>query len=111
MQEICENAREWGNQGDASRKIRISYCIFEGEFVLKVQDEGEGFDAKAVADPTANPLDAMFRRKQEGKRPGGYGIHMVKKLMDRVMFSDKGNVVLLSKNLRRGGGGGKSMFS
>lgn len=111
VQEICENAREWGNQGDASRKIRVSYCIFEGEFVLKVQDEGQGFDAHAIPDPTQEPLEVMFRRKQEGKRPGGYGIHMVKKLMDRVMFSDRGNVVLLSKNLRRGGGGGKSMFS
>ncbi len=110
VQEICENAREWGNLGDASRKIRVSYCIFEGEFVLKVQDEGEGFDAASVVDPGHDPLEAMFRRKQEGKRPGGYGIHMVKKLMDRVMYSDKGNVVLLSKNLRRGGGGGKSMF-
>ncbi len=111
VQEICENAREWGNQGDASRKIRVSYCIFEGEFVLKVQDEGKGFDARTVPDPTQEPLEVMFRRKQEGKRPGGYGIHMVRKLMDRVMYSDRGNVVLLSKNLRRGGGGGKSMFS
>lgn len=105
VQEICENAREWGNQGDASRKIRVSYCIFEGEFVLKVEDEGAGFDAASVPDPTRNPLEVMFQRRMEGKRPGGYGIHMVKKLMDRVMYSDKGNVVLLSKNLRRGGGG------
>lgn len=110
VQEICQNAREWGNLGDASRKIRVSYCIFEGEFVLKVEDEGQGFDASAIPDPARNPLEVMFRRKEEGKRPGGYGIHMVKRLMDRVMYSDKGNVVLLSKNLRRGGGGGTSAF-
>lgn len=110
VQEICSNAREWGNLGDASRKIRVSYCIFEGEFVLKVQDEGEGFDVNSVPDPTRNPLQVMFDRRAEGKRPGGYGIHMVKKLMDRVIYSDIGNVVILSKNLRRGGAGETSMF-
>lgn len=101
VREICENAMEWGNQGDQSRKIRVSYGIFEGEFVLKVADEGEGFDTSGVAG-SLNPLDAMFKRKRDGKRPGGFGITMVTKLMDRVLYSDKGNVVLLSKNLRKG---------
>ena len=34
-----------------------------------------------------------------GKRPGGYGIHIIEGVMDDVQYNDKGNSVILKKFL------------
>lgn len=97
VNEICSNAIEWGNKKDVNRKVKVSYCLFEGEIVFKIEDEGEGFDTSHLADPTENPLERIMARSKEGKRLGGFGIHLVKKIMDDVIFNEKGNTVILSK--------------
>jgi len=102
VNEITSNAMEWGNGGDASRHVRISYALFEDELVLKVEDEGEGFDPSLVPDPSGSPVRVVRDRLEAGKRIGGFGLHVVRKLMDRVVHSERGNVVLLSRSLSRG---------
>jgi serine/threonine-protein kinase RsbW len=99
--EIVANAMEWGNKRETARKTRVSYCLFPDEIVFKVEDEGEGFRPENVPDPSSDPIDNVMRRAQEGKRVGGFGMYIARKVMDRVMYSDKGNVVVLSKNLHR----------
>ena len=99
--EIASNAMEWGNRGDASRRVRMSYAVFEDEIVLKCEDEGEGFDPGQVPDPAASPSDVVHERLRAGKRIGGFGIYLARKLMDRVVYNERGNTVLLSKSLRR----------
>lgn len=99
VSEITSNAMEWGNQGDPSRRVKVSYCLFPDELVLKIEDEGEGFQPEKVPDPTRDPLDAMLRRCRSGKRAGGYGLHIVQHIMDEVLYNEKGNIVLLSKRL------------
>lgn len=97
--EIVSNAIEWGNKADSGKKIRVCYGLFDDELVLKVEDEGEGFDPAGVPDPTKDPLGVLFERKLAGKRIGGFGLHMARKLMDRVEFNRRGNVALLVKHL------------
>ena len=101
LNEICQNAWEWGNRKDAGRKIRVSYCIFAGQVVIKIEDEGEGFDPGTVPDPSRNLRGFLVERAAAGKRPGGFGLHMVKKIMNQVVFNEKGNIVILSKELKR----------
>jgi len=103
VNEITSNAMEWGNGGDASLRVRISYALFDDELVLKVEDEGEGFDPSLVPDPSGSPVRVVRDRLEAGKRMGGFGLHVVRKLMDRVVHSERGNVVLLSRSLSRGG--------
>jgi CheY-like chemotaxis protein/anti-sigma regulatory factor (Ser/Thr protein kinase) len=105
VDEIGTNAVEWGNRGDRSKKIRISYCLFDDRIVFKIEDEGEGFDPRALDDPSVDPLAHIMRRLQSGKRAGGYGIHITKNVMDEVIYSDRGNVVLLTKFLKPRTGG------
>ena len=53
--EIASNAMEWGNCGDERRRVHVSYGLFPAELVLKIEDEGEGFDPESVPDPTVSP--------------------------------------------------------
>ncbi len=99
LTEIASNAMEWGNRGDESRSIHVSYGLFPGELVLKVEDEGEGFDPAAVPDPTVRPADLQRGRLARGKRMGGFGLLVARKVMDRVIHSERGNCVLMTKSL------------
>jgi len=99
VNEIAANAMEWGNRQDRQRRVKVSYCLFPEEVVFKVEDEGEGFRPQEVPDPVVNPVAHLIERVKGGKRVGGYGIHIVRKVMDKVVYSEKGNVVILSKYL------------
>lgn len=99
ISEIGLNAIEWGNRKDPRKRIRLSFCLLEDRVLLKVEDEGEGFDPDRLADPTADPAAHLARRKAQGKRIGGFGIWMVKGLMDEVLYSDRGNTVVMVKYL------------
>jgi len=100
--EIGTNAVEWGNMGDRAKKVRISYCLFDDRITFKVEDEGEGFDPEALDDPTIDPMAHIMARLSKGKRAGGYGVYITKNIMDEVIYSDKGNVVVMTKYLGRG---------
>lgn len=102
LDEMGRNAIEWGNSSDHSKKVSISYALFANEIVFKIEDEGGGF---AVAeneneDEEGDVLTRLMDRKREGKRPGGFGITMVKRVMDKVVYNLRGNVVLISKSLK-----------
>jgi CheY-like chemotaxis protein len=97
LEEMIHNAIEWGNRYQVSKQVRVAYCIFTDRIVVKVEDEGEGFVPENIEDPTRDPLEHSTRRREMGKRPGGYGIHLVKAVMDEVMYNRKGNVVLFTK--------------
>jgi len=101
IDEIGENAVEWGNREDRSKKIRLQYRMLPDRIVFRIEDEGEGFDVDAVADPSKDPFAHIMERMTEGKRMGGYGIFMTKKVMDDVIFSRRGNVVMMTKRLRK----------
>ncbi len=99
VSEIVSNAMEWGNKSDQSRRVSVSYCLFPEEIVFKIEDEGEGFRPEGVPDPVGNPVQHLLDRLRQGKRVGGYGLHIARKVMDKVVHNEKGNVVILSKRL------------
>jgi anti-sigma regulatory factor (Ser/Thr protein kinase) len=72
--------------------------------LCKVKDPGKGFSLdeikhSAFANPPEDPFRHMAEREAKGIRPGGFGLLMVKKLVDDVIFSEKGNEVMLVKYL------------
>lgn len=99
VDELGRNAVEWGNRGVPGRHVHMSYCLFSDKILFKIEDEGEGFRPEAVPDPSSDPAGALRRRQEAGKRVGGFGIHLVRKLMDEVIYNEKGNVVILAKYL------------
>ncbi len=100
MEEYGRNAIEWGNHFDKAKIFTISYCIFNDRVVLKFEDEGDGFDLKSIPDPSQDPIKHLKSREEAGKRPGGYGIFMMKNIMDEVLYNDKGNVCIMTKYLK-----------
>jgi len=97
LEEIVQNAREWGNRFDAGKMVRLSCCMLNDRIVIRVEDEGPGFNPQAVPDPSANPKEHVKQRVKSGKRIGGWGLFLTRKLMDEVVFNDKGNVVCITK--------------
>lgn len=103
LEEIVRNATEWGNRSDHCKKIRLSYCLMPDRITFRIEDEGAGFDTGALNDPTIDPKAHIEARRASGKRMGGWGIFLTRKVMDEVTYNRKGNVVFLTKYLRRGG--------
>ena len=97
IDEIGQNAVEWGNREDPGKRIHLSYCMFKDRVVFKVEDEGEGFDVKALQDPSRDPVAHIMERISAGKRMGGYGIFMSRSIMDDIQYSERGNVVVMTK--------------
>jgi len=99
IEEIGKNAVEWGNKNDRGKRIRMAYTCDGETLTFEVEDEGEGFKPEDVPDPTADPLAHIQRRIEEGKRAGGYGLHIIKQVMDEVVFNERGNKVTMTKRL------------
>jgi serine/threonine-protein kinase RsbW len=82
--EALANAMLYGNSRDARKRVRLDATIRRDEIVIRVTDEGPGFDPDRVLDPTL-PLNR--------DRAGGRGLFLIRKLMDKVEFNEVGNSI------------------
>jgi len=101
LEELGRNAIEWGNRNDPSKKVTFGCRILPGKIIVYIEDEGTGFKPDMVPDPSIDPLAHIERRKDEGKRLGGYGIHLIRNLMDKLVYNAKGNRAVAIKYLSR----------
>ena len=107
FKEILLNAMEHGCKHDPSLHVEIALAREHGAVVCRVKDPGEGFSLEEVRHAAINnPASDLARharvREEQGLRPGGFGILIAKKLVDELIYSEKGNEVLLVKYLRPG---------
>jgi anti-sigma regulatory factor (Ser/Thr protein kinase) len=102
--ELLLNAMEHGGKFDLEQYVEISYVRTRKMIMCRIKDPGKGFALEeikhaAINNPSYDPiLHALFREKQ-GLRPGGYGVLIAKHLVDELVYSEKGNEVLLVKYL------------
>lgn len=82
--EALSNAMLYGNRGDRHRTVTVHASFSRDEIVVRVTDEGPGFDPERVPDPTT-PAN---RRRTRGR-----GIFLIRRLMNRVEYNDAGNSV------------------
>jgi anti-sigma regulatory factor (Ser/Thr protein kinase)/CheY-like chemotaxis protein len=104
FREILLNAMEHGGKFDPDKHVEVSYVRTKRVVLCKVKDPGTGFSLEelkhaALDNPPDDPFRHMQEREDKGMRPGGFGILMSKKLVDDLIYSDKGNEVLLIKYL------------
>lgn len=99
MEELVQNAKEWGNNFDPMKKIRMELRLSPGRIGLRVEDEGVGFDPAAVPDPSVDPRAHIRQRLASGKRMGGWGLFIARKRMDELSFNAAGNIVTIAKFL------------
>jgi serine/threonine-protein kinase RsbW len=98
LHEALANAIVHGNQQDSRKCVYVACrCTTDGEVSITVQDEGPGFDADLLADPTTPERRLLTQ---------GRGIYLMKTLMDEVRFEQRGAVVFMRKasNARPGAG-------
>ena len=89
LREALVNAIVHGNQNDPRKRVHVNCrCTAEGEVSISIQDEGRGFEHKAVPDPTS-PDNQL--------RTPGRGIYLMRTLMDEVDFEQGGSVVHMLK--------------
>ncbi|PCJ60300.1 MAG: hypothetical protein COA79_09010 [Planctomycetota bacterium] len=101
FREMIDNAWEHGNLKDSSKKINVASVLFDDRLIIKITDEGSGFSLKEVEDPMKDPIGAIQRRMDAGKRAGGWGMSSVRQIMDEVIYNENGNTVLLVKYFSR----------
>ncbi len=104
FREILINAMEHGANFDPTQNLEVSYVRTRRMVLCRVKDPGQGFSLEelqhsAIGNPEDEPFKHMETREAQGKRPGGFGILMAKKLVDDLIYNEKGNEVLLVKYL------------
>lgn len=71
--EALVNAIVHGNKGNLDKKVHIDICFSESEIIIKIKDEGTGFIADKVPDPTEG--ENIFKEH-------GRGLFIMKSLVD-----------------------------
>ena len=87
LAEALANAITYGNRGDPSRLVRVRVELAAEAVHLHVTDEGPGFDAAGVPDPT---------EPENLEREAGRGLFVMRHLVDHVSFNERGNGVCLT---------------
>jgi len=105
FREMLLNAMEHGTGFDPDQVIEIAAVRTDRAIVYYFRDPGPGFahDQLPQATATRAPTDivrAAAFREQSGLRPGGFGMLIVRQLVDEVIYNDAGNEVLLVKHIK-----------
>ena len=91
--EALSNAALHGHKLAPRRVVRVAVELpAGGGAVVEVTDSGAGFDAAKVSDPT-DPARVLI--------PGGRGVFLMKRLVDRLEYNARGNAVRLTVNPRK----------
>ena len=104
FRELLLNAIEWGGQLDPNRKVRIACLRTNRMLMYRIADPGPGFEFEnlahsAISYPEDQPFEHMRIREEQGLRPGGFGILMVKAKVDELVYNEKHNEVIFIKYL------------
>jgi anti-sigma regulatory factor (Ser/Thr protein kinase) len=102
FREILMNAMEHGGHFDPGEVVEVTAVRTARTIVYYVKDPGPGFDREelehaAVANPPDDPVAHVAARVEQGMRPGGFGLLLARKIVDELIYNERGNEVLLIK--------------
>jgi CheY-like chemotaxis protein len=104
FREMLVNAIEWGGKLDPQQKVRIAYVRGSRMLMYRIADPGSGFRLERLQHAAhCNPESSSFAhlkvREEKGLRPGGYGLLLVRAIVDEVIFNEAQNEVIFVKYL------------
>lgn len=85
--EAVTNAIEHGNREDPTLSVKVLLKIEPDKILIEVEDEGEGFTASDVQDPTA--IENLMKT-------GGRGLYLMETLSDKVEYENDGRRVRMT---------------
>jgi len=88
LEEALVNAVKHGNRNDPTKCVWASWHVGPRRVIVDIEDEGDGFDPRAVPDPCA--LENL-------ERSCGRGLLLMRTYMSRVRFNRRGNRVTMCK--------------
>jgi two-component system, OmpR family, response regulator len=102
FREMLLNAVEHGGKFDPAQTVEMTRARTARTVVYLIRDPGEGFcltnlPQSALSNPGGEPFAHSDYRTEHGMRPGGFGILLSKGLVDELIYSEKGNEVVLIK--------------
>ncbi len=83
VDEACTNVIEHSYEGNADQVIDITITTMPDKLVVVIRDKGLKFDRAAYQEP-----DLLQYAKS--KKTGGFGVHIMRKLMDSVEYRNTG---------------------
>lgn len=97
VDEACTNVIEHAYCGDTSCDITVAVTITGERFTVVIRDEGRAFEPQSYQSPDLVNL-------VQQRRDGGFGVHLMRRLMDRVEYRKRGrfNEVALTKYVEDG---------
>lgn len=93
VREALANAIKHGNEQNPSKQVHVDLAVEDNQLVIRVEDEGVGFDPAHLGDPLA-PENLL--------RPNGRGIFYMKSFMDEIQYGSGpggGTMVTLRKRI------------
>lgn len=100
VDEACANVIRHAYKGDTSQKIVVKFKVMEKGFEVVIEDSG------IKAQP-----DLIEGRSLDDVRPGGLGIHLIKRAFDVFRFDEKKKKGNRLRLVRRTGGGNEDRNS
>lgn len=106
FREMLLNAMEHGAGFDPGQVIEVTAARTDRAIVFHIRDPGTGFNREALAHAAkANDPDSvmavMENREAAGMRSGGFGMLIVRQVVDEMVYNERGNEVMLIKHLKK----------
>jgi anti-sigma regulatory factor (Ser/Thr protein kinase) len=104
LHELLFNAVEWGGKLNPSARVKVLRIRGKKMLLYRIADPGNGFRASdlphaAISYDDDHRLDHVEVRNNRGLRAGGFGLLMVKNLVDELIYNEARNVVVFVKYL------------
>jgi len=102
VREMLYNAVEYGGHFDPAALVEVKLIRLEHAFICRIKDPGDGFDPctldhAAINNPNDNPVRHASVREEKGLRGGGFGILLVRQLVDELVYNERHNEVQFVK--------------
>jgi serine/threonine-protein kinase RsbW len=88
VREAVTNAIRHGHGGDAAKPVLLTYRVLPDETVVRVEDQGPGFEPTHVPNP-------MGSGRLEPHK--GFGLFLMRVYTSWMHFNERGNVVTLGR--------------
>jgi FixJ family two-component response regulator/anti-sigma regulatory factor (Ser/Thr protein kinase) len=107
FRELLMNGIEWGGQLNPARTVRVACLRTRRMLLYRIADPGPGYSLEnlshAAGPDGSAPLGHDQVREEQGLRPGGFGLVLIRAIADELLYNEQRNEVVFVKYLDRPG--------